>query len=122
MYNFNSSPSIYSSVIKATSGSNTYGIYNYTSSTASNILINNSQISGSQYGLYNSGAGSYTSTVSINNSQISGSTNTLYNGTNSVTRIGASQMSGGAVSVVGGTVTCAGVYDENYTFSASTCP
>ncbi len=122
VYNFNASPGIYSSVIKATTGSNTYGIYNYTTSIASSILINNSQINGSHYGLYSTAFGSYTSTVLVNNSQVSGSTHTIYNGTNSVTRIGASQLSGGAVSVGGGTVTCAGVYDENYAFYASTCP
>ncbi len=122
IYNYNTSPSIYSSVIKATSGSNTYGIYNYNASMATSMVVNGSQISGNQYGFYISGSGSYTPTVSINNSQISGSTNALYNGANSVTRIGASQLSGGPVSVGSGTVTCAGVYDENYAFYASTCP
>jgi hypothetical protein len=58
----------------------------------------------------------------VNNSQISGGTNTIRNDAEFTTRVGASQLSGGAVSVGGGTLTCAGVYDENYTFYASACP
>jgi hypothetical protein len=58
----------------------------------------------------------------VNNSQVTGSTNTIRNDSAFTTRIGASKLDGGAVSVGGGTVTCAGVYDENYTFYASTCP
>jgi len=122
IYNYNTSPSIYSSVIKATSGSNTYGIYNYNASMATSMVVNGSQISGNQYGFYISGSGSYTPTVSINNSQVSGSTNTIYTNLSSLIRIGASQLSGGPVSVGSGTVKCAGVYDENYDFYASTCP
>jgi len=59
--------------------------------------------------------------VRVNNSQITGNT-TIRNDSEFTTRIGASQLSGGAV-VGGGTVTCAGVYDESYTFSAGpVCP
>jgi hypothetical protein len=38
-----------------------------------------------------------------------------------VLRVGASRLEGGAVQTSGSTV-CAGVYDEAYTFYASTCP
>jgi hypothetical protein len=58
--------------------------------------------------------------VTINNSQITGSTNTIRNDTEFTTRVGASQLAGG--SVISGVVICAGVYDESYTFYASTCP
>ena len=88
-------------------------------------VIQNSAItavgSSSTYGIYNSGAtGTYT--VTINNSQITANTNTIYNYSTSAftTRVGASWLSGGAVS--GSTIICAGVYDEAYTFYASTCP
>ena len=58
----------------------------------------------------------------VNNSQISGNTNTIFNDTEFTIRIGASQLSGGAVSV-GGTVSCIGVYDESYTSPGyTTCP
>ncbi len=46
---------------------------------------------------------------------------TVSNGVGYTTRIGASQLEGAAV-VNAGTLTCAGVYDEAYAFSASTCP
>lgn len=37
--------------------------------------------------------------------------------------IASSQIAGGAVSISGGSsITCAGVYDENFTFNASSCP
>jgi hypothetical protein len=42
----------------------------------------------------------------------------IQNGATPVTRIANSQLSGGKTSVA----TCAGVYDENYTFYADTCP
>ena len=38
------------------------------------------------------------------------------------TRVGASQLNGPPVLNQGGTLTCAGVYDEDYTFFANTCP
>lgn len=39
-----------------------------------------------------------------------------------VTLVGASQLSGGPVFTVVGTMNCAGVYDEAYAFFASSCP
>jgi len=96
VYNwYSSSPTINNSVLRASGGSNNYGLYNSAS------------------------GGAYT--VLVNNSQITGSTNAIRNDAEFTTRIGASQLFGGAVTG-GGTVTCAGVYDENYAFSASTCP
>jgi hypothetical protein len=61
--------------------------------------------------------------VLVNNSQVTGNTNTIYNDTEFTTRVGVSQLDGGPVFINGGTVTCAGVYDENYAFTAgSLCP
>jgi hypothetical protein len=37
-------------------------------------------------------------------------------------RIGASLLSGGDIDNQGGSLKCAGVYDEAWVFSASTCP
>jgi hypothetical protein len=119
--NSSSSPTM-TNVTASASGGPHYnnGVDNW----ASSPTINNSVISASggteNYGIYNDAA-SGTYTVRVNNSTISGVTNTIYNDTEFTVRVGASQLSGGAISS-GGTVTCAGVYDETYTFYASTCP
>lgn len=68
------------------------------------------------YGVYNQ---SSFGTVKIDNSTISGSTATVYS-EGVATFVGNSKLDGGAVSGTG--VICAGVYDENYTFLANTCP
>ena len=114
-----SSPIINNSVIRASDGTGyNRGIYN----SASSPIINNSVIRASgglsTYGIDNT-ASSGTYTVLVNNSQVSGGTNTIRNDSGFTTRVGASQLDGGAVD---GVVTCAGVYDENYAFYASTCP
>jgi pectin methylesterase-like acyl-CoA thioesterase len=92
--------------------------------TASSLVIQNSTLRAlggtNNYGIYTS-ATSGTFKVKINNSQVAGSTNTIFNDSHFTTRVGATLLDGGAVSNAG-TLTCAGVYDENYVFSASTCP
>lgn len=137
-----SSPMMTNVIASASGGTRSIGVHNetYSSSTMTNVTasasggtdenygvffnsasaaINNSVINASggttNYGIYN-GAVSGTYTVLVNNSQISGSTNTILNSINCTTRVGASQLSGGAVIAGGGTVTCAGVYDENFAF------
>ena len=120
VYNSGSSPTMTNVTASASGGTFSFGVYNaYSSAT-----INNSVISASggtnNYGIYNF-ATSNAYMVRVNNSQITGNT-TIRNDSEFTTRIGASQLSGGAV-VGGGTVTCAGVYDESYTFSAGpVCP
>lgn len=99
-------------------GDLSYGIYN----TNASVTVQYSQVNatgGSSYGIYNlSASGGYT--VIVRDAQIVGSTATLRNDTAYTLRVAVSQLSGGAVS--GSGITCAGVYDENYVFSASTCP
>jgi hypothetical protein len=95
MSNNASSPTIRGSTIVGTGGGNSYGITN--------------------------SAGSGAHTVTISNSQVTGATNTIQNNAFFTTRIGASQLGGGPVTG-GGTITCAGVYDEAFVFFASTCP
>jgi hypothetical protein len=97
-------------------GTFSYGVYN----NASSLIVNNSVIN-SGIGIKNYAA-SGTYTVQVNNSQVTGSDNTINNVSQFTTRIGATLLSGGAVWAGGGTVTCAGVYDEAYTFYASMCP
>ena len=60
-------------------------------------------------------------TIRINHSVIKGSTNTVWNGSGVTTYVGNTQLDGGPASN-SGTLTCAGVYSETYTFYASTCP
>ena len=147
VYNYQSSPMMTHVTASASGGTYNYGVYNLLSSlmmtnatitasggtftfnfgvnnNQSSSTINNSVISASDgspnYGIYNlASTGSYT--VQVNNSQVSGSTNTISNDSEFTTQVGASKMDGGGVTG-GGTVTCAGVYDENYAFYASTCP
>jgi pectin methylesterase-like acyl-CoA thioesterase len=63
------------------------------------------------------------STVTIDDSVITVPVTgtTIFNDETATMRIGGSQLAGGPVSN-SGTLTCAGVYDENYTFFANTCP
>jgi len=111
-----SSPAtIRGSTISASGGSDNRGVDNHSSSAT----IQGSTISASDgnlnWGVINFAfSGSYTVTVS--NCQVMGSTNTINNDAEYTTLIGASQLSGGAVFLGGGTVTCAGVYDEAYAF------
>lgn len=109
------------SAISATGeqGDLSYGIYNSNSS----VTVQYSQVSalggGGNYGIYNVGSsGSYT--VIVRDSQVTASIGTLRNDTAYTLRVAVSQLAGGAVS--GSGITCAGVYDENYSFYPATCP
>ena len=122
VFGSSSSATIQNSAINVSGGTNNYGVYNGSSSA----MLQNSAISASggteNYGVYNT-ASSGTYTVTLNNSQVvTATTRTIRNDAEFTTRIGASQLAGGAVWVGGGTVICAGVYDQGYTFYSSTCP
>jgi hypothetical protein len=84
------------------------------------IVLDRVMLNGSRYGL---DVSSYDSTLGIdlfvNHSGIRGSTNSIRNSGSDVF-VGGSQIAGS--SVTGGRITCAGVWDGAYTFSASTCP
>jgi hypothetical protein len=61
--------------------------------------------------------------VDVDDSQIAADSNTVSSDNEFSTRFGASKLQGGPIAANGGTVTCAGVYDENYTFTAGpNCP
>jgi len=100
VYNDSSSATIQNSVISGSEGASNYGIYNTASSGSYTVKVNNSEIT--------SGSGWTSRTIS--------------NDAEFTTLVGASLLDGGAVWTAGGTVTCAGVYDENYTFYSNTCP
>jgi hypothetical protein len=123
VYNSSSSPTMINVTSSASGGANNYGVYNNSSSSPiiQNSAISASGTTGNRYGIANfAGNGSYT--VKISNSQITGATNTIYNNAKFTVRVGASLLDGGPVVANGGTVTCAGVYDENYAFYPNTCP
>ena len=106
----------------STAGTVNAGVYNSDSSPT----IGNSLISASggsiNWGIRNSGSAPGSYTVLVNHSRIVAATSTIANDNLFTTRIGASQLSGGPVSALFGTMTCAGVYDEAYVFFANTCP
>ncbi len=114
--NYSSSPTMTNVTATASGGTNNDGVYNYYSSpTMTNVTATASGGTYS-YGVYDDATG----TVKINHSVISGSTNPIYNSITS-TYVGNTQLNGGAVHN-SGTLICAGVYDENYTFYPNTCP
>jgi len=122
VFNYELSLTMQNVTASASRGTYNYGLYNY----ASSPTMQNSSLSASggtnNYGVYNDAtSGSFT--VRINNSQvITASTATIYNNAYFTTFVGASQLAGGAVTG-GGTIICAGVYDENYAFSTGpACP
>lgn len=114
------SPVMMDVIASASGGTNSYGVGNFFSSPAIQNSVIRANDGVNNYGIYNlAGDGSYT--VTVNNSQVTGSTNTIYNDPHFITQIGASLLAGGPVENID-TLTCAGVYDENYAFSADTCP
>lgn len=121
VWNYSSSPRIMKDIIiSAANGTNdNIGIRNHNSS----LKIMNVAVGGSggasNIGVYNtSDSGSI---VKIDHSAISGDTYSVYTLSDCETYIGNTRLEGGMVGG-GGDNTCAGVYDENYTFSASVCP
>ena len=117
-----SSPTMTSVTATASGGTRSCGVYNrWSSATIQNSAISASGGTDDNYGIYNY-AESGSHTVKVDNSRITGSTATILNDSEFATYVGASLLDGGDVYTGGGTVTCAGVYDENYTFYASTCP
>ena len=119
--NDNSSPMMMNVSVSASGGFNSIGVSNRSSSPTINNSLIRAYSATYNYGIANF-APDGTYTVHVNNSQISGDTNTIQNDAEFTTLVGASQLSGGPVDAGGGTVICAGVYDQAYTFYASTCP
>jgi hypothetical protein len=123
VYNSSSSPAMTNVTASASGGTNSIGVDNVSSSPTINNSVISASGGSSNYGIYNYASGGGPYIVLVNNSQVTGNTNTIYNDTEFTTRVGASQLDGGAVFVGGGTVTCIGVYDENYTSPGyTTCP
>jgi hypothetical protein len=121
--NYNCSPTMKDVTVTVSGATTNYGSRNHDASVT--ILESVIKTSGGTWNIsiHNMVTGETTYTVIINNSQINGDTSTIRNTAGFTTLVGASQLAGGAVDTSGGgTLTCAGVYDEDYTFYASSCP
>jgi len=114
--NNNSSIVVERSTFKATDGTTSAGVYNYEST----VTFINCWLAGGKYGIYNVGfSGTYN--VVVEGSTVNGWTNTIFNDTEFYNYLGASQVAGGNMTG-GGFFKCAGVYDENFDYFATTCP
>jgi hypothetical protein len=115
VYNTNSSSLTMDNVtIAAFGGTANCGVYNDNSS----FTMKDGMISASSQGICNNGSGNFRATV--DDSTISAAYATISNSASYALRVGVSKLAGGPVA--GTFVTCAGVYDENYTFYPNTCP
>ena len=84
------------------------------------VVFERTNLNGSRYGL--EADGYFTSNdVYVNHCAIRGPTNSIRVEDVDVF-VGGTQLAGGAVFVSSGSATCAGVWDESYTFYPSTCP
>jgi hypothetical protein len=133
--------------VVASGGHESYGVYNQSSSLimkgatvtasgsnmsagvtdiGSTAVIEESSISASggsfRVGIFNQGGSGMRYTVEVNSSRVSGTSFTIDNSLLFDVKIGATQLLGGPVLPTGGSITCAGVYDENYAFFAGVCP
>jgi hypothetical protein len=117
VFSYDSTPAMTNVTATASGGasSSNTGVYNY-SSNASMTNVTATASGGESRGVYNHTSG----TVKINHSLIRGSTNTIMNLSGVTTYIGNSQLDGGGVSN-SGTLTCVGVYDENYAALGNNC-
>ncbi len=114
--NISSSPKIMNVTATASGGSYSYAIYNKASSPKMTGVT--STASGERaWGVYNTGGAGPAGAIEITHSAIKGD---IFNGFEITTRVANTQIDG--VIQNDGTLTCAGVYDVNYTFYASTCP
>jgi hypothetical protein len=73
-------------------------------------------------GVFASGSAGDPSVIRIDNSTIRSSDATLSGSSGFTTFVGSTKLDGGAVVAGSGTIVCAGVWNESYTFSSSTCP
>lgn len=117
----NSAPTMTNVDITATTGPECMGVRN----SDSGATIRHSVISAVEctdnYGVLNdASSGAYT--VVINHSQIDAYPYTIQNNTGYTTNVGATLLGWGNVNILGGTMTCAGCYDQNYTFYTNSCP
>jgi hypothetical protein len=117
MNELNSAPTLKNIRASASGGTYNYGIFSYSSSS----VMTGVEAFGDTYGVYITSSSETPSTTKINHSVIRGTYYALGYGQYSTVYVGSTQLDGGAFDD-GGTLTCAGVYNGNYIFYASTCP
>ena len=118
IYNNSSSPTMTNVTATASGGTNNIGVINNVSASPTMTNVTATASGGTNnYGVYNGVSGTV---VRIDQSVIRGTT-TIRNGPGVTTYVGSTRLDGGTV-YNEGTLTCAGVYDENYVFYANTCP
>jgi len=127
VYNiFDSSPILIHVDAYASSATNNYGLYNYRSAATVRDSVIHTDAGTNRYGIFMSGTtGVYVVTVDHSQILVANATDTTIRSDASfVTYVGASQLSGGPVDTsAGGSVTCIGVYDEQYANPGyTTCP
>ncbi len=116
------------STVTTWGGERGYALENSMNGATTAVYVFNSVLSSTGASIETRGiknvSGSTTDTydVYVNNSNITGENSTIQSDTEFTVLVGSTWLSGGGVFTGGGTVTCAGVYDENYTFYASSCP
>jgi hypothetical protein len=103
-------------------GVTNYGVKHYSVNATLNNCTLLARGGATDYGFYTSGGVASGYEVRINNSQITAASHTLRGHADTTILTGASHLDGGPVDANLGTVACAGVYDEDYAFYASTCP
>jgi hypothetical protein len=116
-----SSPEMTDLTITASGGTSNFGLFITRSfPTLSNVTITASGGTTSR-GIHTyANGGAYT--VRVNHSRITGGSNSILASNYFTILVGNSQLGGGPIDDDWGTITCAGVYDENYAFYASSCP
>jgi hypothetical protein len=120
-FSFGVFTAVNSSFSASSSSGDVYALYNTgAAATIANCQLRASSAIGHPYGIYNTASGG-NYVIRVDSSQIDAIASTVYTATPAhfTVRIGATHLFGGPVV---GTATCAGVYDENYNFSPSTCP
>jgi len=116
--NVSASPTMTNVTATASGGTNNIGVINNVSASPTMTNVTATASGGTNnYGVYNGVSGTV---VRIDQSVIRGTT-TIRNGPGVTTYVGSTRLDGGTV-YNEGTLTCAGVYDENYVFYANTCP
>jgi hypothetical protein len=118
LYNSSGAPVLREVTASAAGGTENYGAYIY---HASSSIVNSAISAGgpASVGVF---VENCVAATTVDNSQIRGALNTISAAAGCSVRVGASQLAGGPVGG-GGTVTCVGAYDENYTSPGYTvCP
>ncbi len=121
IYNSTTAITVTNAVLEVLDAAFDYGVYNSSSNATLADLTIVSKLGSFDYGIYNTAAAD-TYLVTLEHSRIESEDETVRNDAEFTTLVGNSRLAGDPVDPRGGTVTCAGVYDETYTFFASTCP